>query len=322
MSTYSVREHLDPMSIDLAREFLGSMWNQFVGPEGVPEPRDLPRSSSLQIAEFPGRARAEFGVDAVETVALQFSGPDDPRIGEFGSALRSAGMQLLNVAIDPGDLLQPDDAKRAEQVAAIRAWIDRFAQLGSRFVRVNPGSPFSDHHGILPPAYLVESLAELGRFAQECDTRLLVENHGGPSSDPVWLNALLDAAGHEHLGLLLDLGNFDALTRPLVNALQRGGTIDLTEIFEGVDLSPVYEGIDALAGRAELVHVKVHEVAADGSIGAVDLERALGILAAHRYNGPLTVEYEGTGGDPWAKSRHILDVVHRLVTQSTVGDQS
>ncbi|MGW6282590.1 sugar phosphate isomerase/epimerase family protein [Kribbella sp. NPDC055071] len=301
VSTYSLREQFGPLTFD------------FTGPDGNDVHFELPYPKLLDLGDFPKRAGDEFGVQAIETVAFQFAGPDDPELDTFAAALVSSGVRLLNVAIDAGDLLQSDPELRAADVALIKQWIDRFAAMGSTFVRVNPGSPFSAHNdGSAPPSYLVAALAELGAYARDKGSRLLVENHGGPSSDPTWMNALLDAVGRDNLGLLLDLGNFDVLTKPVLAALFGGQGGNLAPVLESIDLTPLYDGIDALAARAELVHVKVHEVDEAGTIRAVDLERALGILSAHGYDGPLTVEYEGSGGDPWQKTSHIVDVTRSL----------
>ncbi|MEQ3553759.1 TIM barrel protein [Pseudonocardia nematodicida] len=293
VSSYSLREQLGP--IDLSA----------VAPDGreIRFATEYPRLIAL--TEFPRLAADRFAVTAVETVAFQFAGVDDPELDRFAAEAVAAGATLLNVAVDDGDLLADDPARRADDIAALTAWIDRCAELGSVFVRVNPGSPLSPNHGSTPPDHLVEALARLGSYARERGVRLLVENHGGRSSDAVWMNRLLDAVGPENLGLLLDLGNFDVIMAPMMAPLTGGPAGPLPGPAE---LEPVYEGIDALAGRAELVHVKAHEVADDGAIGLVDLPRALGILARHGYRGPLTIEYEGTGGDPWSKIRQILDL--------------
>ena len=289
MSSYSVREHLGPSHFN------------YVDAEGNDQTFGFDYPRLLELHEFPARARAEFGVTDIETVQFQFTGGlDDPELDLFAQALVDSGVRLLNVAVDVGDLLADDPA---EDVALLKKWILRFAAMGSAFVRVNPGSPFSPHHGEEPPASLVSALQELGAFATANGTRLLVENHGGPSSDPVWMTALLEAVGRQHLGLLLDLGNFDAL-------LQWA----MAEFFGGAkpegepDLTTLYEGIEALAPYAELVHVKAHEVRDDGTVGHIDLPKSLAILAAHGYDGPLTVEYEGNGGDPWAKSARVLEI--------------
>jgi sugar phosphate isomerase/epimerase len=306
VSSYSVREQLGPIVFD------------FTGPQGEDVHFELPYPKLLRLSEFPARAKAAFGVDAIETVAFQFGGLDDPEIDLFETALGASGIRLLNIAIDVGDLAALDDEKRAADVELVGRWIERFAAMGSRFVRVNPGSPLNPHHGDTPPAQVVEALAELGAFANERGSRLLVENHGGKSSDPAWMRSLLDSVGRDACGLLLDLGNFDVLMKPMMAAFFGGGESDPADsaaMFAGLDLEPVYEGIDALADYAELVSLKAHVVSDEGEVGPVDLERALGILAAHGYTGPLSVEYEGSGGDPWAKSARVLEVAKSVLAQ-------
>jgi|GEM_PF-1188837 len=291
------------------REQLGSIQIAFTDAAGHVQTfrQDFPQL--MDIVDFPTKGADSLDMTAVETVAFQYDGIDDVAIDRFAANAGSAGLELLNAAVDEGDLLSTDADRRVADVAALKDWIGRFASAGYRFVRVNPGSPFSTNHGSVPPAYLVEALRELGEHANAQGVRLLVENHGGPSSDPAWLNELLDAVGQDKLGLLLDLGNFDALLGPLMATMfaEPGATPPLNP-FEGADMTSVYEGINALAGRAELVHVKVYSVDAAG-IGPVDIPRALQILAGHGYTGALTVEYEGVGGDPWDKTQRILDLI-------------
>lgn len=309
VSSYSVREQLGPVTFD------------FVDPDGNDRHIDLPYPKLLSLPEFPARVRNAFGVDAVEMVAFQFAGLDDPEIDRFATALVSTGVRLVSVAIDVGDLLEADNAKRAVDIALTKEWIDRFTAMGTQFVRVNPGSPLSTHHSDKAPAHLVDALAELGAFAEQQGTRLLVENHAGSSSDPAWMGNLLDVVGRDACGLLLDLGNFDVLTTALMPIFFAGATdrssgpVDLADALASIDLTSVYEGIDALAGYAELVSLKAHYVSDDGAVGPVDLVRALGILDAHGYTGPLSVEYEGNAGDPWANIARVLDVARSAMTE-------
>jgi len=295
VSTFSLREQLGrPMDFT------------FTDPSGKELRFTFPSTGEVGLSEFPARAKTTFGVGAIETVSFQFSGLDDPELDRFADHLLASDVRLLNVAVDVGDLLDADPAKRLADIAVIKQWIDRCAEMGSTFVRVNPGSPLSPHAGQQPPRYLVEALRELGDYAAAKGTRLLVENHGGPSSDPDWMNKLLDAVGKDRCGLLLDLGNFDALLAPMRAVLFGGG--DPARAADGIDTSSLYADIEALAPRAEHVHVKAHHVGGDGEVGAVDLVRAIGILTAHGYRGALSVEYEGTGGDPWAKTARVLEV--------------
>ncbi|WP_405862434.1 sugar phosphate isomerase/epimerase [Streptomyces sp. NBC_01515] len=307
VSSYSLREQFGPLAFD------------FVDPQGNPVHLELPYPKLLNLSEFPARARDTFGVDTVETVAFQFAGLDDPELDLFGDALAASGVRLVNAAIDVGDLLEPDADKRAADIKLIERWIERFTAMGSQFVRVNPGSPFSHHNEATPPAQLIDGLGEVGAFAKRHGSRLLVENHGGPSGDPVWMGRLLDAVGHDACGLLLDLGNFDVLTSHAMAGFGDTEGVEPAvpaELYASLDLTPVYDAVDALAMYTELVSLKANYVTEDGAVGPVDLPRALGILAAHGYAGPLSVEYEGTGGDPWAKSARVLEVAESALAES------
>jgi sugar phosphate isomerase/epimerase len=74
----------------------------------------------------------------------------------------------------------------------------------------------------------------------------------------------------------------------------------VVELAEQADADGHQEGADA-------------EQAPDGGIGPVDLKRALSILVEHGYDGPLSLEYEGNGGDPWAKSLAVLDLARSVL---------
>lgn len=288
------------------RERFGTLSFTFTDAGGVERTFSQEHPQELRLSEFPRRAHDEWGVKAVETVAFQFAGIDDPELDEFAAQARVVGVKLLNLAVDEGDLLHLDDDRRAADLAKLKRWIDRAAALGFERVRVNSGSPFSPSHGEVPPDHLVQALMELGQHANAAGVRLLVENHGGPSSDPAWMNALLERVGVDHLGLLLDLGNFDALMGPMMAALFAPPGSAPADPFAGLDLSSLYDGIEQLAPRAELVHVKAHQVTDDGQVGPVDLARALGMVLEGGSGLPLTIEYEGVGGDPWAKTGRVL----------------
>ena len=302
ISSYSLREHLGPISITFTDAHGDEQ--QFA--------QDFPKL--VDITDFPRRAAQTYRVAGVEAVAFQFTGLDDPALDSFAASATDAGLALVNVAVDVGDLVRTDADGLAADVAELKRWIARVADLGFRFVRVNAGSPFSAQHGDVPPARLVAALTDLGEFAAGREIRLLVENHGGASSDPGWMNALLDQVGVTNLGLLLDLGNFDALLDPLMAAMFAEPGAAPVDPFADLDLTSLYDGIEALADRAELVHVKAHVVADGGRVGPVDLSKALGILSRHGYTGPLTIEYEGTGGDPWANTGRVLDLTAAAVT--------
>lgn len=304
------------------REQLGPIVFSFRDATGADQEFRLDNPQLLPISEFPRRAADELGVDIVETVGFHFKGLDDPEIDLFERGLADAGVGLLNIALDFGDLSDTDDDRRAADVALTQRWIDRFAAMGSQFVRVNPSSPFAVFPDGLPPAHLVDTLGGLGEYAASRGTRLLVENHVGASSDPAWMSALLEGVGKDRLGLLLDLGNFPALRAGLQTLDITSGMptdAELKALAARLDLESLYAGILALAPHAEMISVKEHLVLDDGTIGFVDLDRAAGSIVAAGFDGPWSVEYEGFGGDPWDKSKRVLEATREIVSGLRVG---
>jgi Xylose isomerase-like TIM barrel len=260
----------------------------------------MPRKHSLE--EFAVLARDQLGVTAIELCQIQFDSATDERVDALSAALRAAGVQVLTVPIDIGDLAGGTDDTRADDVSRIERWFTVAHRLGATYVRVNTGSPLAAGR----PAGrdgVVAALRTLASSAEQLGLRLLVENHGGPSSDPEFLLAVRDDVGPEHLGILLDLGNFEPVIS-VSHARFAGTTIDDT----GLDREPVYDSIARLAAVADLVHAKAYDPASDGT-PLLDLERALGILAASRYAGPISIEWEGLTGDPWKRTHDTVTAV-------------
>jgi hypothetical protein len=134
--------------------------------------------------------------------------------------------------------------------------------------------------------------------------RLLVENHGGPSSDPDYLLELRDQV--DGLGILLDLGNFE----PLVSVSRaRFAGDDLAT--DHLDTDHVYDRIRRLAPVAELVHVKAFDPRENGS-PLLDVDRALSVVHAAGFAGPYSIEWEGHRTDPWEATGDLLGRIRTM----------
>ena len=260
----------------------------------------LPREHTFE--EFAVLARERFGVTAIELCQIQFDSSADERVEALASALRAANVRVLTVPIDIGDLAGGDETTRADDVTRIERWFGIAHRLGATYVRVNTGSPNAATKS-RGRAGVVEALRTLASSAERLGLRLLVENHGGPSSDPEYLLAVRDEVGPEHVGILLDLGNFEPIAG-LSHARFAGEDVDDT----GLDLEPVYDKIARLAPVADLVHAKAYDPRSDGS-PLLDLDRALGIVAKAGYAGPVSVEWEGAKGDPWVHTGETVAAV-------------
>jgi len=289
VSSFSLHRQLGPLYLERRDE------------EGALQPVVFPFPQEHSIEEFGELAKTRLGVKAIELCQLQFADASPQRITALRAMLDEAGTKVLTVPIDIGDLTTESDVYRADDVARIEKWFEIAHLLGAKYVRVNAGAPIGGAGQVSRGA--VVALKELSDRAKALGMELLVENHGGASSDPDFMLQLLEDVGHDRLGLLLDLGNFE----PLISISHgRFAGKELPTI--GIDVSGVYENIERLAPVASLVHAKAIDPAADGT-PLVDLPRALGIVAASGYSGSVSVEWEGQLGDPWEQTAATLAAV-------------
>ena len=289
VSSFSLRQQLGPIRLG------------YRDADGHDAEFVLPMPQVIELEQFPALVRERCGVDLIEICQIQFADAD-ARVDAVRAALDAAGVGLLTVPIDVGNLADLSAQARRESEAAIVAWFDISSRLGSRYVRINAGSPFQPE---IELAYVIDSMDRLADCAAERGLGLLVENHGGPSSDPDVLLELLDAVGTDRLGLLLDTGNFE----PLITYASAAFTGQ--QATEEFDFAPVYERVERLAPYASVVHAKAHEFRGDAH-HPVDLERALRVVAATGFAGPITVEYEGNEGDPWQQTARTVELVRQV----------
>lgn len=290
VSSFSLRQQLGPIRLG------------YRDAEGNDAEFVLPMPQVIELEQFPALVRERCDVDLIEICQIQFAAASDSRIEAVRTALDAAGVGLLTVPIDVGNLADPSAQARRESEAAIVSWFDISSRLGSRYVRINAGSPFQPE---IELARVIDSMDRLADSAAERGLGLLVENHGGPSSDPDVLLELLEAVGTDRLGLLLDTGNFE----PLITYASAAFTGQ--QVTEEFDFAPVYERVERLAPYASVVHAKAHEFRGDAH-HPVDLEQALRVVAATGFAGPITVEYEGNDGDPWQQTARTVELVRNI----------
>lgn len=264
---------------------------------------EMPMPQNTTLEEFAVDVRERLGLATIEVCQLQVE-DDDRRIETLASALRDAGVEVLTMPIDVGSLSTSRGAQLDEDIADIEHWFDVAVSLGATYVRVNAGLADGDDREE-DRASLVGALSALADSASSRGLRLLVENHGGASSEPDYLLGLRSDVGADKLGILLDLGNFPPVQQ-VSQARMSGSPLDDTQI----DTDEVYERIAALAPHADLVHAKAYDARSDGR-PLLDIDRALGIVADAGYDGSISVEWEGSQDDPWAGTTATAAAVRR-----------
>ena len=222
--------------------------------------------------EFAAMAR-ELGIDAVEYVNTFFfdRATDTAFIQELSQRADGEGVQSLLIMCDAeGSLGDPDSDQRLKAVENHRKWLECAAQLGCRAIRVNAASSGSYEEQQLLAAGGLRGVCEL---ADPLNLSVLVENHGGLSSNGKWLSEVLRMVDHPRAGSLPDFGNFQ---------------VSETETYDK------YQGVEELMPLARAVSAKSYDFDDAGNETTIDFERMIRLILAAGYTGHIGIEYEGS----------------------------
>lgn len=186
------------------------------------------------------------------------------------------GMQNVLIMIDgQGDLATPDAQKRKKAVENHYKWVDAAADMGCHAIRVNlSGSKVPDEW----VASSVDGLTQLATYAKKKNIEVLVENHGGLSSNGVMLAEVMTKVNMDNCGTLPDFGNF-CIERSKDGCAQE---------------YDIYKGIGELMPHALAVSAKSYNFDAEGNETKLDYPRILKIVKDAGYTGYIGVEYEGS----------------------------
>jgi sugar phosphate isomerase/epimerase len=142
--------------------------------------------------------------------------------------------------------------------------VEAAKRLGCHAIRVNAKSEgdFAEQQKLA-----ADGLSRLAEFAGQMAMNVLVENHGGLSSNGAWLAGVMKFVDRTNCGTLPDFGNFHDYDR--------------------------YRGVEELMPFAKGVSAKSHEFDAAGDEVRTDYRRMLKLVLAAGYRGWIGVEYEG-----------------------------
>ncbi|MBM1105404.1 sugar phosphate isomerase/epimerase [Aurantibacter crassamenti] len=187
------------------------------------------------------------------------------------------GMQNVLIMIDrQGDLAVSDEAERKAAVERHYKWVDAAAAMGCHAIRVNlngESDPARWH------ANSVDGLTQLATYAKEKNIEILVENHGGLSSNGAMHAAVMKEVNMDNCGTLPDFGNF-CITR-------KKDSWDCEEMYD------IYKGVTELMPHAMAVSAKSNVFDAEGNEVNIDYKKMLQIVKDAGYTGYIGVEYEG-----------------------------
>ena len=158
--------------------------------------------------DFPVVTRREFGIEGLEFVnTFYFEKINDKGyLSELKNRCDGEGMKNLLIMVDAeGNLGDPDEERRRQAVSNHYRWVEAAQFLGCHSIRVNARSEGSWEEQMTLAADGIRNLCE---FADEMDINVIVENHGGLSSNGEWLSGVMEMIDHPRAGTLPDFGNF------------------------------------------------------------------------------------------------------------------
>ena len=230
-------------------------------------------AGELDNLDFPRVTKEDYGIDAVEYVNSFFKdrAEDFTYLADLKSRCDGLGVRSVLIMCDgEGALGDPDAAARTQAVENHYRWVEAARFLGCHAIRVNAqsqGTPDEQRD------LAADGLRRLSEFADQREINVLVENHGGLSSNGAWLSAVMEAVGHPRCGTLPDFGNFN---------IGNGETYDR------------YQGIEELMRYAKAVSAKSHVFDEEGNESEMDFFRIMRIVLNAGYRGYVGIEWEGS----------------------------
>ena len=262
------------------------------------------RNGEVDHLDFAKIARRNFDIDAIEYVNQLFAdktGGSNNYIKEMKNIADGEGVKSLLIMCDgEGALGDPDDVARKSAVENHFRWIDAAKYLGCHSIRVNAQSEGEYEEQMKLAA---DGLSSLTEYGAKHSINVIVENHGGLSSNGKWLSGVMDMVDHPQCGTLPDFGNFYL------------GTWE----DKGNEWYDRYLGVEELMPYAKAVSAKSHNFNEDGTEKDTDYSKMMKIVLDAGYHDYVGIEYEGpdlSEMDGIAATKKLLEKVRNELTSS------
>jgi sugar phosphate isomerase/epimerase len=250
------------------------------------------RAKEIDHLDFARVAKRDFGIEAIEYVNSFFKDKarDPAYLAEMNKRAADEGVtQYLIMCDGEGRLGDPDTALRATAVENHRKWLEAAKVLGCVTIRVNAASvgSFEEQQKLA-----ADGLRKLTELAAPMNLNVVVENHGGLSSDGKWLSGVMKMVGHPRCGTLPDFGNFYEYDR--------------------------YQGVTDLMPFAKAVSAKSHDFDEQGNEAQKDYRRLMKIVLDAGYRSWVGIEYEGSKlpeREGIAKTKVLLERIRTEMTK-------
>ena len=239
------------------------------------------KSGELSPLDFAKKARS-FDIDAIEYVSGLYTNHTDilkkPSMQKLSKELlkRSDDYGIDNVLImidSQGSLASSNKKERLKAIDNHKKWIDFSYEIGCETMRVNlSGETKLDRW----TENSIKSLTELSDYNKNIN--VVVENHGGLSSNGKYLSNVMSKVNIDNCGTLPDFGNF------CIDGSPRA----CNEWYD------IYKGVEELMPYAHAVSAKSYDFDDSGNETKIDYSKMIDIVKKAGYKGYIGIEYEGS----------------------------
>ncbi len=222
--------------------------------------------------DFPRIAREQFGIEGLEFVNGLWEAPTQDYLRRLKANMQKTGTQGVLLMVDgEGMMGHSERAARMKAADNHRKWVQIAAELGCHSIRTNmypdkqPSTPAEIDAFV---GYCSESFNNLCGYATAYKINVIIENHGGISSNPDVVVQLMKTVNLPNFGTLPDFGNFP-------KEMDR------------------YEAVRKLMPYAKGVSFKCYDFSPDGRESTFDLDRMMKVVFEAGYRDWVGIEYEG-----------------------------
>ena len=238
------------------------------------------------------------GFGAIEYVNAFFKDKalDEGYLTEMDTRAKDHGLtQLLIMCDGEGNLGDPDEKMRTAAIENHIKWLEAAKRLGCHSIRVNAASAGSYEE---QQKLAADGLSRLTDKAKPYGLNVIVENHGGLSSNGQWLSGVMKMVNKPTCGTLPDFGNF---------------CFDWSRADDPDAWYDRYKGVEEMMPYAKAVSAKSHEFNEEGDEVRTDYYRMLKIVRDAGYTGWIGVEYEGEKHSPREGSRLTKALLEKIM---------
>ncbi|MFD2573123.1 sugar phosphate isomerase/epimerase family protein [Spirosoma soli] len=255
-------------------------------------------SKKITNLDFPAIARKEFDISIVEYVNQFFKdkAQDKTYLNDLLARCKDNGITNHLIMIDgEGNLGATDKDEQTKAVENHHRWVECAKFLGCKTIRVNAAGKGTAEE---VSKAAVEGLGKLGEFAKTMNINVIVENHGGYSSNGQWLSGVMKQVNMKNVGTLPDFGNF---------CIKRGAN-GCEEQYDR------YQGTQELMPFAKGVSAKTYDFDENGNCIETDYSRVMKVVKDSGFKGIAGIEYEGNKLDEYEGIRKTKALLERVGT--------